>query len=466
MSDDTLPFDAEEADADEARTLTVRELVDEVNGALRDRFADGVWVEGEISNLARPGSGHLYWSLKDAQSQVRCAMFRMAARGLGFELANGRQVLVRARASIYEARGEYQLVVDYAEEAGEGALRRKFEELKKRLAAEGLFDASRKIPLPKVPRRIGVVTSPTGAAVRDVLIALRRRFPATAVLVYPTQVQGAGAAEEIARTLALADKRADCDVLILTRGGGSLEDLWSFNEEVVARAVAAVKLPIIVGVGHEIDFTIADFVADLRVIQEVHQPFRPRGIGRSVGGQAFANCERSIEFGHRGDRFGDTSHRSRVRDEVDVHQLLVPGVGDLVLQIVLAGLDRRSCVCETGLEPGVVTHAVAGLGGLVDQLGIDHEIATNYVVKGKGLVVLTSCSHRGVINTVKAAQKASGVDKVHAVIGMRRAGKTTFLRQLLEEKRASNPPDCPTAKTVPTARKNARHLAMSGHQEA
>ncbi len=223
-----------------------------------------VWVEGEISNLARPSSGHLYWSLKDAQAQVRCAMFRTSARGLGFELANGRQVLVRARASVYEARGEYQLIVDYVEEAGEGALRRKFEELKRKLAAEGLFDADRKVPLPKLPRRIGVITSPTGAALRDVLIALRRRFPATAVLIYPTQVQGAGAAEEIARTLALADKRADCDVLILTRGGGSLEDLWSFNEEVVARAIAAVKLPIIVGVGHEIDFTIADFVADLR----------------------------------------------------------------------------------------------------------------------------------------------------------------------------------------------------------
>jgi exodeoxyribonuclease VII large subunit len=202
--------------------------------------------------------------LKDAEAQVRCAMFRMAARGLGFEPANGLQVLVRARASLYEARGEYQLIVDYAEEAGEGVLRRRFEELKRRLAAEGLFEAARKVAIPKLPRRIGVITSPTGAALHDVLTALRRRFPATAVLVYPTPVQGAGAAEEIARTLALADRRADCDVLILTRGGGSLEDLWSFNEEVVARAVAAVQLPIIVGVGHETDFTIADFVADLR----------------------------------------------------------------------------------------------------------------------------------------------------------------------------------------------------------
>jgi exodeoxyribonuclease VII large subunit len=251
-----LPFAERQVLSVSALNRSARALIEEGLGT--------VWVEGEISNLSRPSSGHLYWSLKDASAQVRCAMFRMSARGLGFELANGRQILVRARASLYEARGEYQLIVDYAEEAGEGLLRRKFEELKRKLAAEGLFDAGRKRPLPPLPRRIGVVTSPTGAALRDVLISLRRRFPLTAVLIYPTQVQGAGAAEEIARTLALADRRADCDLLILTRGGGSLEDLWSFNEELVARAVAAVELPIIVGVGHEIDFTIADFVADLR----------------------------------------------------------------------------------------------------------------------------------------------------------------------------------------------------------
>jgi exodeoxyribonuclease VII large subunit len=223
-----------------------------------------VWVEGEISNLSRPSSGHMYWSLKDAQAQVRCAMFRQHNRSLAFELANGRQVLVRARVSLYEARGEFQLIVDYVEEAGEGLLRRRFEELKRKLAAEGLFEPARKRPLPRLPARIGVVTSPTGAALRDVLIGLKRRFPATAVLIYPTAVQGEGAPEEIVRALKLADRRAECDLLILTRGGGSLEDLWAFNEEVVARAVAAVELPIMVGVGHEIDFTIADFAADLR----------------------------------------------------------------------------------------------------------------------------------------------------------------------------------------------------------
>jgi exodeoxyribonuclease VII large subunit len=220
-----------------------------------------VWVEGEISNLSRPSSGHFYWSLKDANAQVRCAMFRMSNRGLGFELANGQQILVRGRVSLYEARGEYQLIVEYAEEAGEGLLRRRFEELKRKLAAEGLFDPARKRQPPRLPLKIGVITSPTGAALRDVLIALRRRFPGTAVLIYPTSVQGAGAADEICRTLKLADKRADCDLLILTRGGGSLEDLWAFNEENVARVIAALQLPIIVGVGHEIDFTIADLRA-------------------------------------------------------------------------------------------------------------------------------------------------------------------------------------------------------------
>jgi exodeoxyribonuclease VII large subunit len=257
------PGDSLQLPFEERRILSVASLNREARRIVETGLGT-VWVEGEISNLSRPSSGHLYWSLKDSEAQVRCAMFRLAARGLGFELANGQQVLVRARASLYEARGEYQLIVDYAEEAGEGVLRRKFEELKRRLAAEGLFEAARKRAIPKMPRRIGVITSPSGAALHDVLTALKRRFPLTAVLIYPTPVQGPGSADEIARTLFLADRRAECDVLILTRGGGSLEDLWSFNEEVVARAVAAVELPIISGVGHEIDFTIADFVADLR----------------------------------------------------------------------------------------------------------------------------------------------------------------------------------------------------------
>ena len=223
-----------------------------------------LWIEGEVSNLARPASGHVYFSLKDDSAQVRCALWRSAALKLAFTPRNGMQLLVRARVSVYEPRGEYQLIVEYAEEAGEGALRRRFDELKARLQAEGLFDEATKRPLPRLPRRIGIITSPTGAAVRDIIHVLGRRFPAVPVLIYPVPVQGEGAAGKIAAMLARASARAECDVLILARGGGSLEDLWSFNEEVVARAIRACAIPVISGVGHEVDFTIADFAADRR----------------------------------------------------------------------------------------------------------------------------------------------------------------------------------------------------------
>jgi exodeoxyribonuclease VII large subunit len=246
-----------------AEILSVSELNREVRQLIEDSLG-AVWVEGEISNLARPSSGHLYFSLKDERAQVRCAMFRQANRRLGFAAADGLQVLVRARVSLYEPRGDYQLIVDHMEEAGAGALRRRFEALKAKLAGEGLFDPDRKKDLPAIPERIGVITSPTGAALRDVLISLKRRFPVARVLIYPTRVQGDRAAAEIVAALELATRRAECDLLILTRGGGSLEDLWPFNEEIVARAVAAASIPIIVGVGHETDFTIAEFVADLR----------------------------------------------------------------------------------------------------------------------------------------------------------------------------------------------------------
>jgi exodeoxyribonuclease VII large subunit len=223
-----------------------------------------LWVEGEISNLARPASGHLYFSLKDGQAQVRCALFRQYTRALGVPLRDGLHVLLRGRVSLYEGRGEFQIIVEHVEDAREGALRRAFEALKQRLAAEGLFDTARKKPLPRLPRRIGIITSPSGAVIHDILTTLRRRFPAIPVLLYPVPVQGEGAAEKIAAAIRLAAARADCDALILARGGGSLEDLWAFNEEIVARAINDCPIPLVCGVGHEIDFTIADFVADAR----------------------------------------------------------------------------------------------------------------------------------------------------------------------------------------------------------
>jgi exodeoxyribonuclease VII large subunit len=261
-----------------------------------------IWVQGELSNVSRPGSGHLYFTLKDATAQVRCAMFRGNNRFLKFRPEDGQQVLVRANLSLYEARGDYQLIVQSMEEAGDGALQRAFEELKQKLAAEGLFDAAHKIDLPVLPKRIGVVTSPTGAAIRDILSVLGRRFPAIPVLIYPVPVQGTGAGAEIAAAIRRADRRRDCDVLIVARGGGSLEDLWAFNEEVVARAIHDCGIPVVSGVGHEIDFTIADFVADRRaptpsVAAEMVSPDRTEWLNqlRALDAELYKRLQRRLE---------------------------------------------------------------------------------------------------------------------------------------------------------------------------
>jgi exodeoxyribonuclease VII large subunit len=223
-----------------------------------------LWVEGEISNFACPASGHWYFTLKDRDAQIRCAMFRARNSQVGFRPRDGQQMLVRGRVSLYEPRGDYQLIAEAMEDAGEGALRREFEKLKARLQAEGLFDPALKRPLPSMPRRIAVVTSHTGAAVRDVLHILARRFPPAEVLVFATPVQGAAATPAIVAALDAASARGDCDVIILARGGGSIEDLWCFNDERVARAIRRAAIPVVTGIGHEIDFTIADFAADVR----------------------------------------------------------------------------------------------------------------------------------------------------------------------------------------------------------
>ena len=242
---------------------SVSRLNSEIRMVLENSFPL-VWVEGEISNLVTPRSGHSYFSLKDAYAQVRCALFRNRRQLLRFRPKDGDRVLLRARISLYEARGEFQLIVEHMEPSGEGALLRAFEELKARLEKEGLFDSRRKKPLPEFPRCVGIVTSPTGAAVRDILQVMARRWPGMPVIVYPTLVQGDQAAAQIIEALKLADARAECDLLILARGGGSLEDLAAFNDERLARTIAKLETPVISAVGHEIDFTIADFVADRR----------------------------------------------------------------------------------------------------------------------------------------------------------------------------------------------------------
>ncbi|HEV2608401.1 MAG TPA: exodeoxyribonuclease VII large subunit [Xanthomonadaceae bacterium] len=223
-----------------------------------------VWVEGELGGVSKPASGHLYFNLKDARAQLRCALFRPKSQYLLFAPRDGLQVLVRGRLTVYEARGDLQLIVDHMEEAGEGALRRAYEELKTKLAAEGLFDAMRKRALPKFVRRLGVITSPSGAAVRDVLHVLQRRFPLIDVEIIPVPVQGAAAAPAIVQALRWAGSSGRYDALLLTRGGGSLEDLWCFNDEAVARTIVASPVPVVSAIGHEIDTTLADFAADLR----------------------------------------------------------------------------------------------------------------------------------------------------------------------------------------------------------
>lgn len=223
-----------------------------------------VWVEGELGNVTRPSSGHLYFTLKDARAQVRCAMFRPKSQWLKFQPREGLRVLARGRLTLYEARGDYQMVLEHLEEAGEGALRREFEQLRARLAAEGLFDAARKRELPAHVRRLAVITSPSGAAVRDVLSVLARRFPLLEVDLLPSLVQGESAAAQITSLLRRADASGRYDVILVTRGGGSLEDLWAFNDEQLARAIAASGTPVVSAVGHETDFSLADFAADLR----------------------------------------------------------------------------------------------------------------------------------------------------------------------------------------------------------
>ncbi|GLQ87120.1 exodeoxyribonuclease VII large subunit [Dyella flagellata] len=234
-----------------------------VRGLLEDALPL-VWIEGELSNVARPASGHLYFTLKDSLAQVRCAMFKTKSMGLRFRPVDGAHVLARARVGLYEPRGEFQLVIEHMEPAGEGALQREFERLKAQLDAEGLFAQERKRPLPRYARRIGVITSATGAAIRDVLSVMSRRWPLVEVDVLPVPVQGREAPPAIVSMLRKASACGRYDVLLLTRGGGSLEDLWAFNDEQVARAIHASAVPVVSAVGHEIDFSIADFVADLR----------------------------------------------------------------------------------------------------------------------------------------------------------------------------------------------------------
>ena len=248
---------------DEQSVISVSELNKKAKSLL-DKGIPKLWIEGEISNLAKPASGHMYFSLKDEMSQIRCAWFRQRQLQNTLNIVNGTKMLALGKIGLYEPRGEYQFIVEKMEIAGEGDLKRKYEDLKRKLSAEGIFSEENKSELPNLPKRIGVITSPSGAAVQDILTVLNRRFPIIPIIIFPVAVQGEQAAPQIQNALEKANFRADCDLLILARGGGSLEDLWAFNEEIVARAIFDSEIPIISAIGHETDVTISDFTADLR----------------------------------------------------------------------------------------------------------------------------------------------------------------------------------------------------------
>jgi exodeoxyribonuclease VII large subunit len=360
-----------------------------------------LWVEGEISNFSSPASGHWYFSLKDRDAQIRCAMFKARNVGTGFRPRDGQMLLVRGRVSLYEPRGDFQLIAESMEDAGEGALRREFDRLKAKLAAEGLFEGSTKRPLPPMPQRIAVITSPTGAAVQDVLNILARRFPPASVLIHPVPVQGAAAAEAIVAAIEAVSARADAQVLILARGGGSIEDLWCFNDERVARAIRRCSVPVVTGIGHEIDFTIADFVADVRAptpsgAAELVVPDRQsllagllasgerlrHAISRRVAAtlESHAQLAARLQRAHPGNRLAQQAQRL---DDLDVRlrsawdsrlQRLAQR-----LQLAQRGLDAISPLATLERGYAIVT-AVNGNRIITDsaQLAIGQQISTRF----------------------------------------------------------------------------------------
>ena len=333
-----------------------------LRSSIEEQFSD-IWLEGELSNLRAPGSGHVYCTLKDKASQIRAVLFRSSAVRLRFALQEGLHVIVRGRLTVYEPRGEYQIVLDTVEPKGIGALQLAFEQLKERLATEGLFDQDRKKSIPAFPRTVGIVTSLTGAAIRDILAVLRRRWPTLHILIAPVQVQGESAGHQIAEALTTLNNLGSVDVIIVGRGGGSLEDLWSFNEEIVVRAIAASHVPVVSAVGHEIDVTLADFVADLRaptpsaaaeavvpVLAEIVE--RLRELTVRLGQVMLRHCafeRQRLDAGIR----GVTDVRFRLQEAAQRTDEMVDRLREMVQQLLTAGRERVHGVQRdlSGLNP-------------------------------------------------------------------------------------------------------------------
>ena len=362
--------------------------------SIEEQFSD-IWLEGELSNLRAPGSGHIYCTLKDKTSQIRAVLFRSSAVRLRFALQEGTQVIVRGRLTVYEPRGEYQIVLDTVEPKGVGALQLAFEQLKERLAEEGLFDQDRKKPLPAFPRTVGVITSLTGAAMRDILAVLRRRWPTIQILIAPVQVQGESAGRQVAEALVALNDWGSVDVIIVGRGGGSMEDLWSFNEEIVVRAIAASHVPVVSAVGHEIDVTLSDFVADLRaptpsaaaeavvpVLAEIVE--RLRELTVRMGQMMLRHCafeRQRLDAGIR----GVTDVRFRLQAAAQRTDDMVDRLREMLQRLLTVGRER-------------VHVAQRDLSGLNPILAIKQGLATvpqfSQRLEGQMGVVLTQHRHR------------------------------------------------------------------------
>ena len=374
--------------------LTVSELTGLLRTSIEEQFLD-IYLEGELSNLRAPGSGHVYCTLKDKTSQIRAVLFRSSAVRLRFALQEGMQVIVRGRLTVYEPRGEYQIVLDTVEPKGIGALQIAFEQLKERLTAEGLFDQGRKKSIPAFPRTVGVVTSLTGAAIRDILVVLRRRWPTLHIVIAPVQVQGERAGQQIAEALNALNELSSVDVIIVGRGGGSLEDLWSFNEEIVVRAIAASHVPVVSAVGHEVDVTLADFAADLRaptpsaaaeavvpVLAEIVE--RLRELTTRTGQVMFRHCafeRQRLDAAIR----GVTDVRFRLQDAAQRTDDMMDRVRELLQRLLTSGRER-------------VHEAQRDLSGLNPVLVIKQGLATipqlSKRLEGQMEVVLTQHRHR------------------------------------------------------------------------
>lgn len=402
-----------------------------------------VWVEGEISNFHRHSSGHVYFTLKDEKSQIRAVLFRGEARKTVFEMNNGLHVVCRGRINVYEPRGEYQIVIDVVEPKGKGALQLAFEQLRAKLESEGLFDPARKKKIPVFPKKIGIVTSPRGAAVADILRILSRRFARVHILLYPVKVQGEGAADEIATGIDYFGRRGDMDVLIVGRGGGSIEDLWAFNEEKVARAIAACPVPVISAVGHEVDFTIADFTADLRastpsaaaeIVVETETVFRDRiaGLQRSLE-QEFryviqARREAVTALSHHRIFQGFRIRLLNLHQRVDDLEERARSVIRTELRKINAGRTRALVLAEK--LSAAMRGRIRGLGASWERLSASLNSLSPLAVLKKGYAI---CWKAGGLQAIRKAEEA--VPDEDIIVSFHKGELTCRVREIDRAKR-------------------------------